>query len=515
MSAQPQQERIERAGRFGGIARIAVAVPAGLRGLTARAGRGRAAGPAPAEQGPGREAESAGGLEILLGAGREAPEPVPGAGFEPEQWPETESESETEPEPERRVLLPAELRRQTGRIAPATVFSVIGSAMAAFSLAKLLDDWIAPFTSDLALFLIWYALFVGLYAVIVSVTESALAVRDRLAWVLTWSAAVLVVFMMGEVIIYPVVNGIPALRHLNNLTHDMSGTGPLSPITQGGLLHAVVGTIEQITITMAITMPLGILTGLFMNELPGRLANLVRTVAAAATALPSVVAGLFIYGLMIIEVGLPESGFAAGLALSIMTLPIIIRASDVVFRLVPAGLKEASYALGASRWRTALQVTLPTARSGLATAVILGAARGIGETSPVLLTAGYNTAMNANPFYGPQTSLPLATFKLVTSGEPNLVSRGYAAAVLLLVLVFVLFVVARVIGGRPPGQLSRGQRRRRAVASVQLVRRYEERAARLPEADEAAEGAEAAAAVEPEQDVTEPGGAEPSMEEGN
>ena len=378
---------------------------------------------------------------------------------------------------------PPEVRRQTRRIAPETVFCVIGSAMAAFCLAKLINDWIAPFTGDLALFFVWYVFFVGLYAVIVSITESGPAVRDRLAWLLAWSAAVLLVFLMANVIIYPLVNGIPALRHLNNFTHDLSGSGPLAPITQGGLIHAVVGTIEQITMTMAVTMPLGIVTGLFLNESPGRLANLVRTVAAAATALPSVVAGLFIYGLMIIELGLPESGFAASLALSIMTLPIIIRASDVVFRLVPAGLKEAAYALGASRWRTALLVSIPTARSGLATAVILGAARGIGETSPVLLTAGYNTAMNADPFTGPQTSLPLATFKLVTSDQPNYVSRGYAAAVLLLVLVLILFIAARIVGGRPPGQLSRGQRRRRAAASVQLARRYQDREARAAGAD--------------------------------
>ena len=368
-----------------------------------------------------------------------------------------------------------EVRRLTGRIRRESVYTLLGSLMAAVTLTQLISHWFAPFSGLLGFVVVAYPMFLAAYCFIFSLAETGQAVRDRLAGLLTWSAALLVLFLMCAVISYPLWHGTGALSHGNTYTQDMQTTGPLDPVTSGGLVYAVIGTIEQITITMVITVPLGIACGLFLNEMPGRLANLVRTVAAAATALPSVVAGLFIYALAIIQFGLPLSGFAAGLALSIMTLPIIIRASDVVFRLVPAGLKEASFALGATRWRTALQVTVPTARSGLATAVILGAARGIGETSPVLLTAGYTTATNADPFHNNQTSLPLATYKLVISGVPNYVSRGYAAAAMLMLLVLVLFLAARTIGGRGPGQLSRRQQRRRAFASVTLAARYRSR----------------------------------------
>jgi phosphate transport system permease protein len=157
-----------------------------------------------------------------------------------------------------------------------------------------------------------------------------------------------------------------------------------------------------------------------------------------------------------------------------MMLPIIIRAADVVIRLVPGSLKEASYALGGGQWRTVRHVTLPTARSGLTTAVILGTARGIGETSPVLLTAGFTAALNTNPFSGPMVSLPLFTFESVQSPEHTMIERGFGAAAALLLLVLILFTAARTIGGRGPGHVSARQERRRAAASQRDLRRMSE-----------------------------------------
>jgi phosphate transport system permease protein len=263
--------------------------------------------------------------------------------------------------------------------------------------------------------------------------------------------------------------------HLNFFTEDMSSTGPLQPLSDGGLLHAIVGTLEQISISLTITVPLGLACAVFLNEVPGRYARFVRTIVEAMTALPSIVAGLFIYATVILILGVDKSGFAASLALSVMMLPIIIRASDVVIRLVPGSLREASYALGASRWRTVWTVILPTARSGLTTAVILGTARGIGETSPVLLTSGINAGMNADPLHGPQISLPLATFDLVRSPQPNYIVRGFGTAALLMALVLLLFVLARVIGGRGPGELTRNQRHRRVQASRRDAERMSRR----------------------------------------
>jgi len=138
----------------------------------------------------------------------------------------------------------------------------------------------------------------------------------------------------------------------------------------------------------------------------------------------------------------------------VMMLPIIARAADVVLRVVPGNLREASLALGASRWRTVWQVVLPTARPGLATAVILGVARGIGETSPVLLTSGAAAFLVTNPTDGVMNSLPLFIYSTVRSGEPIYISRAFGAAAVLMALVLVLFALARFLA-RPRTKGSR------------------------------------------------------------
>ncbi|MGW1926618.1 PstA family ABC transporter permease, partial [Streptomyces massasporeus] len=225
-----------------------------------------------------------------------------------------------------------------------------------------------------------YVLFIGLYALLVSFDEDGPAVRDRIAGVVVRSLGLLLLAVLVFVVAFTLWEGRRALVHLNFFTEDMSLAGPLEPLDVGGILHAVVGTLEQVGIALAITVPTGIVCAIFLTEVPGPFARLVRTIVEAMTALPSIVAGLFIYATVILALGTERSGLAASLALSLMMLPIIIRASDVVIRLVPGTLREASYAMGSSRWRTVWHVVLPTARSGLTTAVILGTARGVGET---------------------------------------------------------------------------------------------------------------------------------------
>ena len=186
------------------------------------------------------------------------------------------------------------------------------------------------------------------------------------------------------------------------------------------------------------------------------------------TALPSIVAGLFIYSLWIIALDEPRSGLAGALAISVMMLPIIARAAEVVLRVVPGSLREASLALGASRWRTIWHVVLPTARPGLATALILAVARGIGETSPVLIASGYATFMVTNPTQGVMSSLPLSVYNSVIAPEPQAVVRGYATAAVLLMLVLILFVIARLLA-RPPS--AKPSLRRRLQRSLRLAAR--------------------------------------------
>jgi phosphate transport system permease protein len=155
---------------------------------------------------------------------------------------------------------------------------------------------------------------------------------------------------------------------------------------------------------------------------------------------------------LILTLGFERSGFCAAMALSVMMLPIIARSADVALRVVPSGLREAGLALGASQWRTVWNVVLPTARSSLATAVILGMARAVGETAPVLITSGASTFFNTNPLKNEMNSLPLYIITAVRSGEPRFIQRGFGAAVVLLVFVVVLFALARYLSRNKVGR---------------------------------------------------------------
>ncbi|SEO99826.1 phosphate ABC transporter permease PstA [Actinacidiphila rubida] len=380
--------------------------------------------------------------------------------------------------PDRTAVAPAhERRRATTTLRGTDVYAMLGSAAASLSLTWLFFTRLAPFSGGLGFVVFAYVLFLALYALLVSFDENGPAVRDRIASAIVHSLAVILLVALAFVVVYTLWSGRKALPHTNFFTQGMKHAGPLDPLTVGGIRHAMIGTLIQIGIALALTVPAGLLCAVFLNEVPGRFSRFVRTVVEAMTALPSVVAGLFIYATVILSLGVPLSGLAAALAISVMMLPIIIRASDVVIRLVPGTLREASYALGSPRWRTVWHVVLPTARSGLTTAVILGTARGVGETSPVLLTAGFTAVTNLDPGNGPMVSLPLATFEFVKSPQPAMIARGFGTAATLLVLVLILFVIARTIGGRGPGELTRRGTHRRVVASRRDQKRFAERAA--------------------------------------
>ncbi|MCZ4122122.1 phosphate ABC transporter permease PstA [Streptomyces sp. H39-S7] len=370
-----------------------------------------------------------------------------------------------------------EPRRRLALLRATDVYALLGAAAASLSITALLFTRLLPFSGGLGFALVAYGLFLGLYALLVSFDEDGPAVRDRVAAVITQSLGLLMLAALAFVVVYTLWEGRKALPHLNFYTQDMASAGPLDPLSAGGILHAITGTLEQIGIALAVTVPTGLLCAVFLNEVPGRFARFVRTVVEAMTALPSIVAGLFVYATAILTLGLDRSGLAAALALAVMMLPIIIRAADVVIRLVPGPLREAAYALGTSRWRTVWHVVLPTARSGLTTSVILGTARGIGETSPVLLTAGFTAVTNTDPLSGPQVSLPLATFEFIKSPEPTMIARGFGTAAVLMALVLLLFIAARVIGGRGPGRLTRRQEHRRVLASRRDAARFRARTA--------------------------------------
>ncbi|WP_223690446.1 phosphate ABC transporter permease PstA [Leifsonia poae] len=374
--------------------------------------------------------------------------------------------------PPGRTVLPSPTRPEVGprrAVRAATAedrFNLWGALIAGLAVAVLLFGWFTPLTGEIGWAIVGFLAFVGLYALLISLRSTRRDVTDRVMTVLLVSAGVLLFASLVFVVAFAIVRGWSAIWHLNFFTQTMQFAGPLDPLTVGGILHAIVGTLIQIGIALAITIPLGVTTAVFLNEIGGRFARFVRTIADAMTALPSIVAGLFVYSAIITLVTHQRSGFAASLAITVMMLPIVIRASDVVLRLVAGNLREASYALGSTRWRTVWHVVLPTARSGLVTAIILGTARGIGETSPVLLTSGVTAEMNTNPFSGPMISLPLQVFDFVKSPEPTMIARGFGTAAVLILLVLALFFAARILGGRGPGQLS-GRQRRGATATSQ------------------------------------------------
>lgn len=363
--------------------------------------------------------------------------------------------------------------RQVSGVSRHDRLNVVGAALSAASVSFLVFGRLTPLTGRLGFVVVTWSLFVAIYALLVWMDDDGPAVVDKVMTVVLYSATALLLCGLISVVSFTLWKGRAALPKLNLYTQDMSRAGPREPLSVGGIKHALYGTLCMITLALVFTVPLGVACAAYLNETKSRLSQFVRTIVEAMTALPSVLAGLFIFATWILILGFGRSGLAASMAISIMMLPIIIRASDVVLRLVPGNLREASAALGAPAWRTVWHVVLPTARSGLATAIILGTARGIGETSPVLLTAGFTSALATNPFEGSMVSLPLAAFEFVRSPEPTLVARGFATAAVLMVVVLVLFIVARIFGGRGPGHVSKAQARRIAARSARDLARFD------------------------------------------
>ncbi len=370
---------------------------------------------------------------------------------------------------------PAQVRRTLGGITRDDLLNLGGAFVSATCTGLLLFGRLAPIAGTFGFVMVTYAVFVGTYALLVALGEERPAVVDKVMAVLMATAAVVAGLALVTVVVFTLWRGRSALGRPNLYHEDMSAAGPADPLSVGGIGHAILGTLIMISLALVFTVPLGLACAVFLNETRSRAGRIVRTIVDAMTALPSILAGLFIFATWILILGFERSGLAASIAISIMMLPIIIRSADVVLRLVPGNLREASAALGAPQWRTVCHVVLPTARSGLATAVILGVARGIGETAPVLLTAGFTSTLNANPVKGPMVSLPLATFEFVRSPQPALVARGFATAAVLMVVVLVLFVIARIIGGRPAGRVTSRQATRLAARSARDVERYEAR----------------------------------------
>ncbi|MFZ9676009.1 MAG: phosphate ABC transporter permease PstA [Ilumatobacteraceae bacterium] len=337
------------------------------------------------------------------------------------------------------------------------VVVMIGSAISAFALVQLLYETFLPLSGALGFIMVWYAFFLAISWIAVRELRGNVRAKDHLARVLVWSGASLAIVPLVLIVLYVIGKGYHALRP-QFFTEDQRYVGALSDSTEGGGAHAIIGTIQQVGIASLIAVPLGITTAVYLNEVKGRLAKPLRTVVDAMSAVPSIVAGLFIYAAWILALGNQQTGLAGSLALSVLFLPTVTRTAEVVLRLVPGGLREASLALGGTEWRTTSRVVLPTSRSGLVTAVILGVARVIGETAPLILTVGGAFILNWNPLSGKQDSLPFFVFRLIRFPQETQIARAWTGALVLMILVLVLFVVARAIGGRGPDHIGRFKR---------------------------------------------------------
>ena len=222
----------------------------------------------------------------------------------------------------------------------------------------------------------------------------------------------------------------------------------VAPPSEGGMGPAVLGTIEITALATVMAVPLGVLGAIYLNEYGGKgwLARLIGFMSDVMTGVPSIVMGLFIFSIWVLHFGF--SGLAGAFALGALMLPIVIRSSYEMLRLVPDSLRQGSYALGATKSRVTLTVVLPAALGGIVSGALLAVARAAGETAPLLFTILTVTAANPNVFTGANTSLPSQIFVNAESPYVGAQARGWGAALTLIAIAFILMIAARLITAR-------------------------------------------------------------------
>ncbi|MEV5986072.1 phosphate ABC transporter permease PstA [Streptomyces sp. NPDC052051] len=266
--------------------------------------------------------------------------------------------------------------------------------------------------------------------------------KDRIATSLVWVAFLLALVPLISLIWVTVQRGVKVLDFYF-LSHSMGVVADSQP--GGGIYHAILGSLEQVGLATLLGAPIGVLTAVYLVEYGrGRLARAVTFFVDVMTGIPSIVAGLFILSLMLI-LDMQPFGFAGSLALAILMMPVVVRSTEEMLKLVPNELREASLALGVPKWRTILKVVLPTSIGGITTGVMLAIARIAGETAPVLLLVFGNRFINANPFEGAQASLPLYIYQQYGAGADPAYDRAWAASLALIAFVMILNLVARGI----------------------------------------------------------------------
>jgi len=285
---------------------------------------------------------------------------------------------------------------------------------------------------------------IGLYVASRTV-EGRRKATDRLVTVVVTSAFVLALVPLVSVVITVVDEGL-ARFDAEFFTSSMRGVVGEG----GGAYHAIVGTLVITGLAAAMSIPVGLLTAIYLVEYGrGRLARAITFFVDVMTGIPSIVAGLFAVALFTLFFG-PGTrlGFAGAVALSVLMIPVVVRATEEILKIVPNELREAAFALGVPKWRTILKVVIPTAIAGIASGVTLAIARVIGETAPLLITVGLTAGVNLNPFSGRTATLPVFAYTSYANPgvprEPSL-ERAWTAALVLIIIVMVLNLLARLV----------------------------------------------------------------------
>ena len=276
-------------------------------------------------------------------------------------------------------------------------------------------------------------------------TRGTRGILDSIIIVNAIGATIFSLVVLISVIGSLIVRGITALS-AHFLYQNNVYISPSTPLEYGGIGHAILGTVLIVTISALIAVPIGIATAIYITEVRGKAVPYVRFFVQAMSGVPSVVAGLFILTIIVATGAIDQGAFAGGVAYAILMLPTVARTAEEVLKLVPEDLRTGALALGSTRARTVFRVVLPAAKTGIITAIILGIARVIGETAPLLLAAGYADSTIVNPLGGPIAAIPTYIFNNVALPYPDAVARAWASALVLIVLVAILFTAARLIG---------------------------------------------------------------------
>jgi phosphate transport system permease protein len=277
------------------------------------------------------------------------------------------------------------------------------------------------------------------------VVEGNRKATDRLVAIVVTAAFLVALAPLVSVVVTVVSNGI-ARFDVEFFTYSMRGVVGEG----GGAYHAIAGTLIITALAALMSIPVGLMTAIYLVEYgKGRLARAITFFVDVMTGIPSIVAGLFAFALFAIFFGPGvRLGFAGAVALSVLMIPVVVRASEEMLKIVPNELREAAYALGVPKWRTVLKVVLPTSVGGIASGITLAVARVIGETAPLLIAVGITTGVNLNPFDGRMATLPVfAYYQYVAPGVPRepYIDRAWTAALVLILIVMVLNLIARLI----------------------------------------------------------------------